>query len=294
MMQKIDDCLDLLHQREKEDQQRSLLGLREALGIREEDPHVDTTKYKAHLDYTFSDFVTRYQDSCMMTWGRFSSDQKVSGWLSSNRSQILVACGRTSGELSHTGLSWLSHAAIMLARGEHFEPSHLKISVYYFCQTSSTIRATRRPSFQRVLANWGYQLAVAASSRAGIPSNKLDDIRNGLCLDNWSTSVEMGLSKALDAIVRLLSCLEESTTVTFILDRADECFLENSDDYDIYELNMIMEWLIQLVSRPHCLTKVLVTLHPVGYGNMGHRLKIKAATNQGLYIERLDWDQNIL
>jgi len=279
-------------ERKGQEIERSLRRLESSLQIPSDDPHTDTAGYKALLDQAFHDFVNIHEKPYIMTWGRFSEDAMCSSWLNSATSQVLVVSGKTSDEVNHTTLSWLSYAPTLFANRVEQEGKPL-ITAYYYCQTKSTLPPRHRPLFKDVLKSWMYQIAEAApDSFLGCMQN----LETAFPHDSWrSDRVLESLDKLLGTFKDLLSELEECIPVTLLLDRVDQCRLHSDEDrrgeYSAMDTGFIIEWLVKLVLATPRRVRVLLTRRPPVGEPCFLSPTMKRATDQGVYRERNHWDQ---
>lgn len=281
----INDMCELHNQKQKDERQAELARIRSLVRITDQRAHMDTAQYQKLLERSFSDLVQLSETPCMMTWERFKSDAAVSEWLNSESSCVLLISGRNSPEVNHTTLNWLSYAAILLAQATTSDHgAKYTASAHYYCQTRSIPHPSYQPQFRNVLASWIYQIAERVPKNLG---NRLGGIEGLFSNEVWSSDIDEALTAVLEEFVKLLSDLEEECDVNLVIDRIDQCRLDNEDP----DANNIVDWLIKLGNKSPRRMRILVISHPIDDKRCTNRPKTMTAIKQGTYKERVGWNQ---
>lgn len=209
-------------------------------------------------------------------------------WMKSRGSEVLNISGQNGGFADHTTLSWLSYAPLLL-KAEIARRGEKVLVASYFCQVSPIMHTSTRSWLRDVLSSLFFQIA---SHRPSLLRSGFGDFAPLLESASWEEDASSAFEKTGKRLVSLLSKLEEDDTVVLMVDRLDQCCLEEKSDMGRMDFLEALELFQSVAKTATCIVKVLLVTSPRACGRKDgslDRWKARAAKS-GVYAERVDWD----
>jgi hypothetical protein len=161
------------------------------------------------------------------------------------KSTVFVLGGSNWVEDSAIQLNWLSYASIRMAT----EMQQSSITLSFFCQTEyRLVSPCKRRTFQDVVCSLIYQLAEQSPSGT---EPRAEDLEDALSASEWqSSNCEVSFGSMVHLLIRPLTACDESSIITIVNDRLDQCNWANDQHENADALRMAVGSLIDLVSDP--------------------------------------------
>ncbi|KAF6831310.1 hypothetical protein CPLU01_06867 [Colletotrichum plurivorum] len=235
-------------QKQIEDGEKALLELQGLLGIDKADHHTNDGRYKALLDEAFSDVFPDPDRSTRILREMFLTEPSSLAWLNSRESSVLNISGENGGFADDTTLSWLSYAQLLLK--SELERDEKVLVSWYFCQISPMMHASTRPWLKDVLSSLFFQIA---KRRPGLLRSGFGDFVSLFEGANWRIDASSALGEAGNGLISLLSKLNSDDTVVLMVDRLDQCCLEEKSDMGGTEFLEALGWFQNVANRAACI-----------------------------------------